>query len=88
MHDLKMIKVVCHSGYPANEYPIYFYWDNIRFEIMEILDRWYQGDHNPDLPPARYFKVKTSDNKIFILKHAEESDEWFLWIHGESINLI
>ena len=87
MIDLIPIKVECHSGYKTDEYPKYFYWDNLRFEIMEILDRWYQGDLNPEFPPANYFKVKTDDQKIYILKHEVQTDKWFLWIHGESMNL-
>ena len=87
MSDLIPVNVQCHSGYKAEEYPEYFYWDNIRFEIKDIIDRWYQGDLNPDLPPANYFKVKTNDDKIYILKHESNSGQWFLWIHGESMNL-
>ena len=85
--DLISIKVESHSGYKANDYPVSFYWDSIRFDIKEILDRWYQGDLNPEFPPAFYFKVKTSDDKVYILKHETNSDRWFLWIRGESINL-
>lgn len=87
MQDLFEITVECHLGSKSDEYPKYFYWDNLRFKIMEILDRWYQGDLNPDFPPAYYFKVKTDDQKIYILKHDNHSDKWFLWIHGESMNL-
>ena len=87
MNDLFPIKVVCHSGYKADEYPLHFYWNNIRFEIKEILDRWYQGDRNPDFLSTNYFKVGTADGKIFILKHEIKPDKWYLWIHGESMNL-
>lgn len=87
MNDLVEIEVVCHSGYTGDEYPVAFYWENIRFDIIEITDRWYQGDLNPDMPPARYFKVKTADNKIYMLKKDINSNKWFLWIHGESMSL-
>ena len=66
---------------------MYFEWDNIGFDIKEILDRWHQGDLNPEFPAADYFKVLTTDQKIFILKHEIETDEWFLWVKGESLNL-
>ncbi|MCY1722614.1 cytoplasmic protein [Prolixibacteraceae bacterium Z1-6] len=87
MSDLIQIKVECHSGHRADEYPKYFYWDEIRFEIIEIIDRWYQGYQNPEIASAKYFKVKTGDNRIYILQHLEYSDKWFLLIHGESLNL-
>ena len=87
MKDLIPIKVVCHSGFKADEYPKSFYWDNIKFEIKEILDRWYQDDQNPDFQSAIYFKVLTSDDKTYLIKHEQNRGNWFLLIYGESINL-
>jgi hypothetical protein len=43
-----LIKVECHSGYKADEYPTCFYWKDEKFEIREISDRWYQGNRNPE----------------------------------------
>jgi hypothetical protein len=64
-----------------------FYWDNISFEIEEILDRWYQPDHNPSFPAANYFKVQTTDKKAYILRHEIANDNWYLWVKGESMNM-
>lgn len=85
--DLFPIKVECHSGFKANEYPVRFYWESHPFEIKEILDRWYQAENSYGFRKANYFKVKTSDNKIYILKNETETGKWFLWIKGERINL-
>ena len=85
MSDLIEIMVICHFDNKGDEYPVYFYWDNICFKIRDILDHWYQGELNPDMPPANYFKVRISDDKIFILKNDSIKDVWFLWIHGESL---
>lgn len=87
MRDLFLVKVETHAGYKADEYPHRFYLNGIRFDIEEIIDRWYQGDVDPEIPPANYFKVLTSDKKIYILKHVMPNDEWYLWIRGERINL-
>jgi hypothetical protein len=87
MDNLFPIKIECFSGYIMDEYPKYFYLDNLRFEIKEIQDRWYQGDLNPNFPAADYFKVYTSDEKYYILKHETKNDNWYLLISGESINL-
>ena len=38
------IKVECHSGYKADEYPVCFYLEHIKYAIDEISDRWYQAD--------------------------------------------
>jgi hypothetical protein len=78
MTDLFPIEVECHSGYKADEYPKCFYWYARKFEIKEIVDRWYQGDLNPDFPPANYFKVITTCDEQFIIKHETNSDKWYL----------
>lgn len=87
MKDLFEIKVESHAGYKSGEYPKRFYWDDFCFEIEEIMDRWYQGELNPEFSPANYFKVRTSNQKIFILKNETESDRWFLWIRDERLDI-
>ena len=72
------IKVECHSGYKADEYPVCFYLEHIKYAIEEISDRWYQADPSPDLPVADYFKVCTAEEMKYIIKHELESDHWFL----------
>lgn len=78
--DLIPIKVVSHSGYKADEYPVYFYRHNKRYEIKEIRDRWYQYEHHPTGPVADYFKIYTTGNEEYILKHELKSNRWFLII--------
>jgi hypothetical protein len=78
MMELIPIKVECHSGYKADEYPKYFYRDDERFEIQEITDRWYQGDSDPKFPVSNYFKVKTDSGEIYLIKHDLNRDEWYL----------
>ena len=80
MSELIPIKVECHAGYKADEYPVRFSWEGALFEIHEILDRWYQGDTSPEFMLADYYKVQTSTSGQFILKHEIESDRWFLVI--------
>jgi len=81
------VKVECYSGYKADEYPVRFFLDSMKFEVNEILDRWYQSESSPDFPPADYFKVTTRDDKIYILKHSQTESQWFLITKGESINM-
>jgi hypothetical protein len=72
------IEVECHSGYKADEYPKYFLWNNERFEISQVTDRWYQGETNPDYPVSNYFKVVTTRGEQYIIKNDLESDRWYL----------
>jgi len=72
------IKVECHSGYKADEYPKSFNWNEKILIIEEIIDRWYQGDRNPEIPVSDYFKVKTDSGELFIIQHEIKQDLWFL----------
>jgi len=78
MTRLIPIKVECHAGYKADEYPECFYLDNNEFSITEITDRWYQGDANPEYPVSNYFKVRTDSGDEYIIKHDLENDRWYL----------
>jgi hypothetical protein len=75
---LVCINVESYSGYKADEYPTCFYLENEKFEIIEILDRWYQSDFDPEWPQADYFKVFTAQDRQFLLKHEIEKDIWYL----------
>jgi hypothetical protein len=72
------VMVECHSGYRADEYPKSFYRNDKRYVIKEIADRWYQGHLNPEWPVANYYKVITTSDEQYILKHEIERDEWYL----------
>lgn len=72
------IKVECHSGYKADEYPRRFIWDQIEFEIKEITDRWYEGYQESANKQVNYFRVKTALRGSFLLKHEIVNDDWFL----------
>ena len=78
MIKLISIEVECHSGYKADEYPKCFIWDDKRFDIQEITDRWYQSDANPEFPVSDYFKVVTTGKDQYIIKHDLEGDAWYL----------
>ena len=72
------VKVDCHSGYKADEYPVCFYLQNTKYEIKEIADRWYQAQATPEWPVADYYKVRTAANQEFILKHDLQCEQWFI----------
>ena len=76
------IRVECHSGYKADEYPKCFYWKDEKFEIKKISDRWYQGSHDPDYPETDYFKVITIHDRQYLIKHIVKNDRWYLITQG------
>ena len=85
--ELIPVKVECHSGYKADEYPTCFFLDEFRIDIIEIIDRWYQTTKDTEFQEANYFKVLSRDNKHFILKQEQKSGKWFLVVHVETLNL-
>jgi len=76
------IKVECHAGIKADETPRRFTWDERPIEVEEVLDRWYQVESKPEWPRADYFKVRSMDQREYLLKHDLESDEWYLGQRG------
>jgi hypothetical protein len=72
------IRVESYSGYKADERPVSFYWNGKKYEIKEIVDRWYERNHIVDWLATDYFKVLTTTGKQWILKHDRETDQWSL----------
>jgi hypothetical protein len=71
------IQVECYAGYKADETPRRFHWEQAWIEVVEVLDRWYQGAGNPEWPRSDYFKLAGADGHHYLVKHDQESDEWF-----------
>ena len=78
MTDFREVKVECHAGYRADEYPVNILDGDQKLEIREIVDRWYQGEADPQWPVSNYFKVITTTGKTFLLKHVLQSGKWYL----------
>ena len=72
------IAVECYSGYKEEETPRSFTYQNRRLEILEILDRWYEGGINPAGLLHNYFKVKTREAEIFLLRYTPRFQTWTL----------
>ncbi len=66
---MKKIDVVTYSGYKANERPLSFKFKGKKLNVLEIINRWYGQEHD-------YFKIKASDNRIYILKWHRTLDFW------------
>jgi hypothetical protein len=64
------IDVRAYSGYRANERPSLFCIDEDLVDIAEVEDRWYD-------PDAEYFRVRSNENKRYILRCSRYGD-WTL----------
>ena len=76
--DYQEIQVECYSGFKAHERPVAFIYQGERLDIQDIIDRWYEGGLDSSRPIVDYFKVKTSDGKIYFLRYQSALDEWSL----------
>jgi hypothetical protein len=63
------ITVQTYAGYKGDERPVSFSREGRTFRIMEIVDRWYDPDHNS-------FKVLADDGKTYLLRHDMNADDW------------
>jgi hypothetical protein len=70
------IRVECYSGYKANERPAAFTYQGRRWKVAEVIDRWYEGGIEPERTEASYFKVRTPEGYIFLLRYLPLSDVW------------
>jgi hypothetical protein len=71
------VPVECHAGYKGEEYPLAVRVADERREVVEILDRWYQGSPGPGASASEYFKVRTAQG-LLVLKHDTRAQAWFL----------
>lgn len=72
------IEVECYAGYRGEESPRAFVHQGKRYEVSEILDRWYEGGIDPRAVRQDYFKVKTTAGEIFLLRFTPRFQAWTL----------
>jgi len=72
------IQVDCYAGYKGEEAPRSFVWNDRRYQVEEIVDRWYQASRDPQTPACDYFKVRAADGALFVLRVDREIAAWHL----------
>ena len=70
------IEVECYSGHSGSERPVAFQFRDRRFEVDQIVDRWYEGGLEPERRELHYFKIRTSEGQVFLLRHDVRADAW------------
>ena len=73
------LRVESYSGYTANERPVAFTFRGRRWEVDQIVDRWYEGGLEPGRPQVNYFRVKTAEGTVFLLRYVSLFDAWSVW---------
>ena len=67
----RRVSVRTYSGFKADERPTSFSLGGCDVGVVEVVDRWYDLDHN-------YFKVRGDDGKGYLLRHDLNADAWEL----------
>jgi hypothetical protein len=80
MKEFENIQVGCYAGYKANEVPREFTYQDRRYKILEVLDRWYEEGEESGAPQLDYYKVKTDDNREYIIRYNHQTDTWSLFL--------
>jgi hypothetical protein len=78
------VQVECYSGHRANERPLAFTFEGRRWEVVEIIDRWYEGGILPAQPALNYFKVRTGEGRVFLLRYHSLFDAWAVRVPPKS----
>ena len=74
------VKVECYSGYRANERPVAFTFEDRRWEIIDVIDRWFEGAVQPGRPVLDYF----SEGRVFLLRYNSLFDAWAVRVPPKS----
>jgi len=78
------LNVECYSGYRASERPVAFIFEDRGWEIIDVIDRWFEGGVQPGRPVLDYFKVKTSEGRVFLLRYNSLFDAWAVRVPPKS----
>ena len=52
----------------------------IRREIEAIVDHWYEGGLDTSRPVIDYFKVRTTDGRVYLLRYLSAFDTWTICV--------
>ena len=75
-----IVQVKTYDGAKKAERPVSFKYQGKTYNVVEILDRWYEGNPVAGRPNYNYFKVLTSDGEIFILRYNQRYEVWSVLI--------
>jgi hypothetical protein len=76
VYKLEEIEVECYEGYKSRESPRTFSFREKRYQVLEVVDRWYGSGVSRDAPKLDYFKVKADDGRHYLLRYNALFDRW------------
>lgn len=85
--ELERITVRTRDEYREAQEPVELEWRGRRFRVEEVIDRWVEGHRDPTRLPLRYFKVRTEEGHILIIRHHEFFMAWGLVMTASALEL-
>ncbi len=65
------VRVEAYAGYKGEETPRAFTYEGVRYEVQDIVARWYTETH-------ACFRIRTSDDRRFVLRYDQNEQIWEL----------
>lgn len=72
------ISVTTYCGYRDNEHPQSFLWRGKRYEVLRAIASWRVEENIPFGKPAMYYRIETTEGKIFDIRFEEKAERWVL----------
>jgi hypothetical protein len=76
----EQIEVVSYCGYRPNERPLSFVYQDKKWEVKDILERWHEASQKAGAPTYSFFKVVTLSGDHFILRYNTRYKTWAIKI--------
>jgi hypothetical protein len=81
----EVVPVEAYSGHRGMERPLAYTWRGRRYEVAEVLDRWYEGGRSPKDVKLDYFKVRVEgEPEPVMLRYNALFDAWALRVTPEA----
>jgi hypothetical protein len=78
----EIVQVECYAGFKGNETPRAFFRAGRRITVAEVLDRWYEGGISRRSVPQDYFRIRTADDDVVILRYNRVFQRWSMRCEG------
>jgi hypothetical protein len=83
--EFERIEAKTRDDYRGAQNPTAFTWRGNHFTVVEIVDTWYEGRPDSTRLPLRYFKVKTGEGGLFIIRYHEFFDSWSIVVPRDGL---
>jgi hypothetical protein len=74
--EFERIEVSTRDEYKVAQEPVSFSWRGTRYDVEQIIDRWYEGHMDSTRMPMLYYRVRTRSGEIFMLRYHEFFRSW------------